>query len=74
MEYSYHVWAGAPSCYLEMSDELQKRMRRTVGPSLTASFESLAHRRNAASLSLSYRYNSDGCSSEPAQLFLLHYS
>ena len=74
MEYSYHVWAGAPSCYLEMLDELQKRMRRTVGPSLTASFESLAHRRNAASLSLSYRYYPDRCSSEPAQLFPLHYS
>ena len=31
MEYCCHVWAGAPSCYLEMLDTLQKRMCRTVG-------------------------------------------
>ena len=24
MEYCYHVWAGAPSCYLEYLDKLQK--------------------------------------------------
>ena len=24
MEYCYHVWAGAPSCYLELLDKLQK--------------------------------------------------
>ena len=23
MEYCYHVWAGAPSCYLRMLDKLQ---------------------------------------------------
>ena len=23
MEYCYHVWAGAPSCYLELLDKLQ---------------------------------------------------
>ena len=34
MEYCCHVWAGAPSCYLELLDKLQKRIRRTVGPSL----------------------------------------
>ena len=32
MEYCYHVWAGAPICYLELLDELQKWMYRTVGP------------------------------------------
>ena len=36
MEYCCHVWAGAPSCYLELLDKLQKRICRTVGPSLTA--------------------------------------
>ena len=35
MEYCCHVWAGAPSCYLELLDKLQKRICRTVGPSLT---------------------------------------
>ena len=31
MEYCCHVWVGAPSCYLEMLDKLQKRVYRTVG-------------------------------------------
>ena len=65
MEYCCYVWAGAPSCYLELLDKLQKRICRTVGPSLAASLEPLAHRRNLASLSLFYRYK---CSSELAQL------
>ena len=26
MKYCFHVWAGAPSCYLEMLDKLQKRI------------------------------------------------
>ena len=56
MEYCCHVWAGAPSCYLELLDEVQKRICRTVSPSLAASLEPLAHRRNVASLSLFSRY------------------
>ena len=46
MEYSCHVWAGAPSCYLELLDKLQNRICRTVGPSLAASLEPLAHHQN----------------------------
>ena len=49
MGYCCHAWAGAPSCYLEL-DKLQKRIWRTVDPSLAASPEPLAHRRNVASL------------------------
>ena len=49
MEYCCHVWAGSPSCYLELLDKLQKRICRIVGPSLAASLEPLAHRRNVAS-------------------------
>ena len=45
----------APSCYLDLLDRLQKRICRTVGPSLATSREPLA-RRNVASLSLFYRY------------------
>ena len=30
MEYCCHVWAGAPSCYLELLDKLQKRICRTA--------------------------------------------
>ena len=43
MEYCCHVWAGAPSCYLELLDKLQKQIYRTVGPSLAVSLEPLAH-------------------------------
>ena len=43
MEYCCHAWAGAPSCDLELLDKLQKWICRTVGPSLAASLEPLAH-------------------------------
>ena len=39
MKYCCHIWTGAPSCYLELLDKLQKRICRTVGPSLAASLE-----------------------------------
>ena len=52
MEYCCHVWVGARSCYLELLDKLQKGICRTVGPSVAASLEPLAHRRNVASLSI----------------------
>ena len=68
MEYCCHVWAGAPSCYLELLDKLPKRICGIVGPSLAASLEPLAHRRNVASLSLFYRYYFGRYSSELAQL------
>ena len=74
MEYCCHVWAGAPGCYLELLDKLQKRICRTVGPSLAASLEPLAHRRNVASLNLFYRYYVGRCSSELAELVPLPYS
>ena len=74
MEYCCHVWAVACSCYLELLDKLQKRICRTAGPSLAASLEPLAHRRNVASLSLFYRYYFARCSSELAQLVPLPYS
>ena len=41
LEYCCHVWAGAPSCYLELLDKLQKQICKTVGPS--ACLELLAH-------------------------------
>ena len=66
--YCCHILAGAPSCYLELLDKLQKRICRTADPSLAASLESLAHRQNVASLSLFYRYYFSRCSSELAQL------
>ena len=74
IEHCCHVWASAPSCYLELLDKLQKRIYRTVGPSLAASLEPLTHCRNVASLSLFYRYYFGRCSSELAQLVPLPYS
>ena len=68
MEYCCHVWAGAPNCYLELLDNLQKRICRTVVPSPAASLEPLLHRHNVASLSLFCRYYFGRCSSELAQL------
>ena len=37
------------SCYLKLSDKLQKRICKTVGSSLAASLEPLARHRNVAS-------------------------
>ena len=74
MEYCCHVCAGAPSCYLELLDKLQKQICRTVGPSFAASLEPLANRQTVASLSLFYRYYFGRCSSELAQLVPLPYS
>ena len=46
----------------------------TIGPSLTASVEALAHHRNVASFSLFYKYYFGRCSSELAQLVPLPFS
>ena len=74
MEYFCHVWADALSCYLEFLDKLQKRICGTVGPSLTASLQSLAHRRNVASLNIFYRHYFGRYSSEMSQFAPLPYS
>ena len=74
MEYCFLAWAGAPSCYLELFDKLQKRICRTVCPPIAVSLEPLAHHRNIASLSLFCRYYFGRCSSELAQLVPLPYS
>ena len=74
MEYCCHVWAGGPSCYLELLDKLQNQICRTVGASLAASLKPLAHRQNVAGLSIFYRYYFDRCSSELAQLVPLPFS
>ena len=74
MEYCCHVWAGDPSCYLDFVDKLQKRISRIIRPSLAASLEPLAHRRNVASLILFYRYYFGRCSSKLAQLVPLSFS
>ena len=74
MEYCCHVWAGAPSCYLELLNKLQKQICRTVVPLLAASLEPLAHCQHVASLSFFYRYYFGSCSSKLAELVPLPYS
>ena len=75
-----HVWNTVVTsglvlcCYLKLLAKLQKQICRTVGPSLAASLEPLAHRRNVASLSLFNRYYFGRCSLELAQLVLLPFS
>ena len=73
-EYCCHVWAGAPGCFLELLDKLQKQICRSVGPSLAASLELLAHHRNVANLSLFYRYYFGRCFSELVQMVPLPFS
>ena len=73
MKYCCQVCARAPSCYLELLDKLQKWICRAFGPSLAASLEPLAHRRNVTSLSVFYRYYFGRDSSELAQLVPLPY-
>ena len=61
MEHCCHILAGAPCCYLELLDKLQKRISKTVGSSLATSREPLAHHQNVASLSLFCRYYVGRC-------------
>ena len=73
-KYCSHVWDGAPSYYMELLGKLQKRICRTVAPSLAASLEPLAYRYNVVSLNLFYMYYFGRCSSELAQLAPLTFS
>ena len=52
--------------YLELLGKLQKQICRTVGPSLAASLEPLAHHWNVDSFSLFCRYYFGRCSSKLA--------
>ena len=70
MKYCCYLWAGVPSCQLELLDKLRKRICRTVAPSL----EPVANRGIIASLSVFYRYYFGRCSSELARLVPLPFS
>ena len=71
MKYCCHVWASAPSCYVELLDKLQIWICRTVSPLLATCLEPLAHCWSLASLSLFCKYYFRRCSSELAQLVTL---
>ena len=68
MEYCCHVWAGAPSCYLDMLDKLEKWGCTTVGPTPAACLEHLGCHRNVATLGLLYRYHFGRSSSDLVEL------
>ena len=74
MEYCWQILAGAPSCYLELLDKIQKRICRTASASIATSLELWAHRQNVASLNLFYRYYYGSCLSELSQLVPLPFS
>ena len=48
LKYYCHVWVGAPSCYLEMLDKLQKQIYKTFGPSYAACLKHWAHHQKVA--------------------------
>ena len=62
---SFDPWSFSP---LEMLDELQKQLCRSVDPSLAASLEPFAHCWNKVSLRFFYRYYFGRSLSELAQL------
>ena len=74
MEYCCHVWTVVPGCYLELLNNLQKWICKTVGPSIATSVKLLSHCQKVASLNLFYRYDLGRCSSELAQLVPLPFS
>ena len=43
-KYCCHIWAGAPRCFLDVLDKLQKEACGTVGTSFAASLKALVHR------------------------------
>ena len=47
-EYCCHVWAGTPSCFMELLGKPQNWVSRTVGPLLAFFLESLADHWNVA--------------------------
>jgi hypothetical protein len=65
MEYCSHLWAGAPQYQLLPLDRIQRRATRIVGcQSTLGRLDSLALRRDVASLCILYRLYNGECSEE----------
>ena len=65
LEYSSHVWGGAPRSSLHLLDKVQSKAIRLINnPSLTKSLQSLSHRRLVADLPIFYRFFHGNCSLE----------
>ena len=65
MEYSWHVWAVAAKCYLDLLEKLQSCICNVVGPELSACLQSLPRSWDVARY---YWYCFGGCSSELFEL------
>ncbi|CAK1588262.1 unnamed protein product [Parnassius mnemosyne] len=65
MKYCSHLWAGAPQCQLLSLDRIQRRAVRIVDDSsLSDRLDSLALRRDVASLCIFFRIYHGKCSEE----------
>ncbi|CAK1592983.1 unnamed protein product [Parnassius mnemosyne] len=65
MEYCSHLWAGAPQCQLLPLDRIQRRAARIVDDrALSDRLDSLALRRDVASLCIFFRIYHGECSEE----------
>ena len=69
IEYCFHGWVGATSCYLNIGISCKKLECRTANHS----FDILPHFQNKAALSLFCRYCFGRCSPELTEPFLLPY-
>ena len=65
LEYSSHVWGGAPKSALCLLDKVQSKAIRLINdPNLTKSLQPLSHHRLVGDLSIFYRYFDGHCSQE----------
>ena len=64
LEYCCYLWAGASHRSRSALDSVQHRLKGLVGPELYSTLQPLSHRRNAATISLFYRYFHGKCSTE----------
>ena len=74
MEYCCHVLAGAPSCFLELLDKLQKQISRTVGPLLAACLWTFGLLSKCRQYKFFYNHYFDRSSSELTQQIQFPYS
>ena len=74
MEYFCHALAGAPSCFLELLDKLQKQIGRTVGPLLAACLWTLGLLSKCRQYKFFYNHYFDRSSFELTQHIQFPYS
>ena len=72
MEYCCHLWDGSAKYQLEALDSIERRAKRLIDDDtlVEARLQSLAHRREVASLSVFYRLHHGECAQELHELIL----